>query len=379
MKKLIILSLVVGTISSCTVTSSSYKTSQRRLNRQPEANAASTQLVNKPILADLEVGSKRETSTLKTTNLEINSTTITDGSNKKSNSGMFVSAGEGMKNEAKYRAQFKFMDDLKCDYIVDPIYKIETEATSGSSVVNISVEVSGYPAFYKKFSQPDSLPKSVFQMGGLNSREIPLLTSGSSMTKSAAVSSPKEKGLLILLGSTKTPDISDSKLGLAGKFGLYKNFPIKGGFSFRTEYLLAYSSQRYSTIGYQQIFDPIFGSFYSGETKIDWTNSQITFEIPLLLNLDIKSKLRLNFGYSLNYAFTNNAKLKETGTLVNIFGQTINYSEETTIDGDGGFYSGVVIGAQYLASEKFSIGIRRQGGGGDFPLSATFLTMGFKL
>ena len=146
MKRITLLLCSAALLSSCSVTES-MKTSQRKLNRQAETNAMNTKVVNKPILADLEVGPKRELSTYKTTNKDIAGSMIMSGGSEGKKGGFLMSASEGMKNEAKNRAQFKFMEDFKCDYLVDPIYKIETESTSGSTTIYISVEVSAYPAF----------------------------------------------------------------------------------------------------------------------------------------------------------------------------------------------------------------------------------------
>jgi hypothetical protein len=134
MRKLFALMLAGSLLASCSVTSS-LKTSQRKMNRQAEANANSAKVVNKPILADLEVEMKRATTTYKTTNKDIGGTMfINTGGSSSKKGNILATASEGMKNEAKSRAQFQFMADHKCDYLVDPIYKIETESTSEASI-----------------------------------------------------------------------------------------------------------------------------------------------------------------------------------------------------------------------------------------------------
>jgi len=147
--------------SSCSVTTS-LKTSQSKLNRQAEASANSSKLVNKPLVADLTISTERKQLVYKTTNVDMaNSVIMVAGQNGKKKSSSLFTASESMKEEALNRAQFQFMMDFKCDYLIDPIYKVETESQSGSKMISITVELSAYPAIYKSFSQPDSLPKSI--------------------------------------------------------------------------------------------------------------------------------------------------------------------------------------------------------------------------
>lgn len=353
--KLLLLCAIV--ITACSPTSN-LKTSQKKLNRQAEMNATSSKLVNKPILAELEISMKRATSTYKTTNIDIANSIITSGSSDRKKSGFLIPATESIKNEARNRAQFKFMDDFKCDYLVDPIYKIETESTSESSIITISVEISAFPAFYKKFSQPDSLPKSVFELNQLDGREIPLITNSTVSNKSKVHSS---SGIQFgpnfsKLKSSGGNKIEESESRFGGMMGLWTVLPAAGRIGFRIEGSLLTQSGYYEST-----------STTSSGTN-DITNfsanaySQFAIQIPLLLNYAPTDKLSFFAGPSINYILASRYNIDYTTTTTNIFTGSSNVNSGT-LEGDWEtekLQVGFPIGIFYQTSGSFGIGLRQE-------------------
>jgi len=72
-----------------------------------------------------------------------------------------ISISNSAKETAKGFALFQYMKDNQCDYVLDPLYHISRSGNSNSSTESISVTISGYPAKYKSFTQPDTLPRSI--------------------------------------------------------------------------------------------------------------------------------------------------------------------------------------------------------------------------
>ena len=367
MKKIYFLLLNVILLSSCAV-NSNLKTTQRKMNRQAETSTTNTKLVNKPILADLEVGLKRETTTFKTTSQDIANSILMSGSSESKNRNFLVSASESMKNEARNRAQFKFMEEYKCDYLIDPIYKIETESQSGSSIVNITVEVYAYPAFYKRFSQPDSLPKSVFELGKLDNREIPLMTSAATTNKET---SKTESGFMFSAGLSNlkadaSGTLENTSSGISGNLGFYTLFPFGQKFGFRSEYLVSSRGLSFN------LDDSSSGATITGSVKYRY----FSIDVPLMLDFKATSNIHLNAGLSLNY--TAIGRYKEDYTF-EYFGSVTEYNESGKINGfEANLQSGFLLGATYQTDGSFGIGLRQQFGMGEDKWSTTQLVMGFR-
>jgi hypothetical protein len=95
----------------------------------------------KPILADLEIGKE--------------SKTVVYSSNQK------LSHEYLLEN-----AKFKFMTSEKCDLIVSPTFKI-TEIKENADLVEVIVEVSGYPATYTRMFQADKVDESILTYNSL--------------------------------------------------------------------------------------------------------------------------------------------------------------------------------------------------------------------
>ncbi len=378
MKKAITFIFTITLLASCNVVTNSLKTSQRKINRQVETNAINTRLVNKPILAELEIGIERITSIYKTTNQDIANSVIMSGQSDSKKSTFLTTASESMKNEAKNRAQFKFIEDNKCDYVVDPIYKIETESTSGSSIVTITVEIAAYPAKYKKFTQPDSLPKSVFEFGRLDSREIPLSTT-SNTSNTTRNESKSESGILFggnysnlpknALALTYGSNLSKyNQPSFGGTLGFYKISPLSEKLGLRTELLLSYNRLKYD---FAQAFLDNYG-VDSIQSSNDYYNySAMRIEVPILFNLKAGKNLELQGGLSINY----NLKTQESYKF-SVFG--VNYEGKKKIDVDKRIGSGVILGGYLQSNSSFGVGLRQQFGIGKEKWSITSLMIGFK-
>jgi len=173
MKKLLFF-IVIIIASSCGKLSS-LKTSKKKLNRQAEVGSTDAVLLQKPILAELDISPKRDTMTYNTTSADM-SEALSISSKRKNRNDLLISSKEMLLREAQNRAEFAFMEEFHCDFLVDPIYKFDLEEISNSDVIVIIVRVSAYAAKYKKFTQPDSLPKSVIAMNQISDRGIPLYT-----------------------------------------------------------------------------------------------------------------------------------------------------------------------------------------------------------
>lgn len=369
MKKLILLMVAGSFLSSCAVTSS-MKTSQRKLSRQAEANANSAKVVNKPILADLEVALKRETTIFKTTNKDIAGTMLLNTGGSSSQKGnILATASEGMKNEAKNRAQFQFMGDHKCDYLVDPIYKIETESTSETNIVNITVEVSAFPASYKRFSQPDSLPKSVFQMDQVDGREIALSTYASDLNKT---DKQKNKGFIFGFGLSKWAEsefgkIEDSKSAFAFTGGYFLNVPLSSKLGLRSEYNTTIKNSKTESVSE--------GINYTVTSSFKSTN--LALQLPLMLQLNPSSNFGLYIGPAINYTLLWTYKQEDSYDYV--FSADDVEKSEGDVKDFKALQAGLILGAGYQSSGSFGLGLRYETGLGVDKWNVTSLTMSFRL
>jgi hypothetical protein len=178
MRKLIIISMAAAMLSSC-ATNTSTRSTQRKMIRPATGTSSNLDVLMRPVLADVTISEKREVFVYTTTSEDM-STALYLGRSKKRGDDIFISSREVMKREAENRAQFAFLEEYKCDFLIDPIYLFQLENSSEDNTVKIKVQVSAYAAKYKSFTQPDSLPKSVIQANSLIDRELPLVTNTNS-------------------------------------------------------------------------------------------------------------------------------------------------------------------------------------------------------
>ncbi len=155
MKKLIPI-LGVALLTSCSVHREIKKDTKAH---DPEINASSFGLVIKPIVADLKVGSAKQSVTY-TADLKL------------------------PLSEIKNNAMDLFLTTHKCDYVVDPVYSRVT-TVENSRLSEIKLTLSGFPATYSKVYQVDSLPKSVLQYStiSLPVKRVEYITAMESETK----------------------------------------------------------------------------------------------------------------------------------------------------------------------------------------------------
>ncbi|MFM9005814.1 MAG: hypothetical protein ACKOSR_09980 [Flavobacteriales bacterium] len=178
MRKLLFLTMTAAMLGSC-ATNTSTRSTQRKMTRPATGTSSNLDVLMRPVLADVTISDKREVFVY-TTSSEDMSTALYLGGGKKKGDELFVSSREVMKKEAENRAQFAFLEEYKCDFLIDPIYLFQLENSSEDNTVKIKVQVSAYTAKYRSFSQPDSLPKSVIQANSLVDRELPLVTNTNS-------------------------------------------------------------------------------------------------------------------------------------------------------------------------------------------------------
>jgi len=178
MRKLIFISVAATMLASC-ATNTSTRSTQRKMIRPATGTSSNLDVLMRPVLADVSISEKREVFVYTTTSEDM-STALYLGGSKKRGDDIFVSSREVMKKEAENRAQFAFLEEYKCDFLIDPIYLFQLENSSEDNTVKIKVQVSAYTAKYKSFTQPDSLPKSVIQANSLVDRELPLVTNTNS-------------------------------------------------------------------------------------------------------------------------------------------------------------------------------------------------------
>ncbi len=73
-----------------------------------------------------------------------------------------------MLKKLEYLCNFQLIQEINCDYILDPVYHITTVNSDDENSLEITVNIKGYLAKYKSFYQPDSLPKSIKEANKLN-------------------------------------------------------------------------------------------------------------------------------------------------------------------------------------------------------------------
>ncbi|MFM7722993.1 MAG: outer membrane beta-barrel protein [Bacteroidota bacterium] len=322
MKKQIFVIFIVSSFvfCSCSVTTSLQST-EKSMARQAESNGNSMVVVNKPLVADVSVSLTRQTLSYSTTNLEINNSTTEMSASRSS-----LSQENGLnvlKNEAKKRAQFQFMKDFECDFLVDPIYTVNVQSQSNSEIINFQIELTAFPAKYTKFTQPDSLPKSVMQISAVDTRSLPLYIATRKNEKTQA---PSESGAIMGLGISKTlQPVSTDKFGMSWNLGLYKSYGVTKPVGFRGEFKI-------SGFGGKSIY-------FQEEVKEVFTSASL----PLMLSINLK-KINILAGLvpSINLIGKANS---ETAPYLNQ-----KYNSE--------FYNGLTLGLSYKVTEKMAVGYR---------------------
>ena len=322
-------------LNSCSVTTI-LKSSEKSMGRQAESNGNTVALVNKPIVADLNVSLTRQTIIFKATNVELSNSSMDFQS---SGNSTLVQGSElnHMKAEAKKRAQFQFMTDMECDYLVDPIYTVDVQSQSNSQVVNFQVELSAFPAKYSKFSQPDSLPKSVMQISAVDNRGLPLYVSSKGVEKTAA---SKEFGGIFGFGLSKELSPRASDEGLASwNLGLYKSFGASRPIGFRGELkVVGFGGKGVETFYDYDVFGQLITRNY--EVKRKYTS----FVVPLMLSVNLK-KINILGGITPAYIISSKS-----------VSDNPNYSGGSNSNGD--VDSGLTFGLGYKLNDKLTASYR---------------------
>lgn len=393
--------ILVLIFSSCSVTSS-LKTSQSKLNRQAEANVNSSKLVNKPLVADLTVSTERKQLIYKTTNVDMaNSLIMVAGQSSKKKGNTLFSASESMKQEALNRAQFQFMMDFKCDYLIDPIYKVETESQSGSKIISITVDLSAYPANYKSFSQPDSLPKSI--IGESKTTMSPLSRSffGQTLAIPSIKSKVVDKGKSdsnnklskkpasawgFILGSGQSIFLSDPVASYLNDYptetetdpawGLFFGAQYNAVLSRRLGVLTGINLRAVSWKSEQPFQNDLGNNYVIGDRKT--TGNLFNMELPVTLRIKFLKRFAFYGGLAVDYIVANRYSLEETGSEYDSWGNVLQYNNEDSgsLQFEKKIQTGRVMGLEYLSENGFFVGYRSQSMGGDLEWSGSFFYLG---
>ena len=356
---------LVLAFSSCTI-SSRFKTSEKYVNRQAEASASDARLINKPILADLEVKMERAKTNYAVTNKEIGTSSMVLSGNSRSKSGgnVFSTPEDYFKNEAKKRAQFQFMSEHKCDYLVDPIYKIDTEAKSSSDTLWIRIEILAFPAIYKKFSQPDSLPKCVTQINDADYRGVPLFIGSDEAPEYLG----KNRGIVTAFGASTIRNSTSTEPDLSGVFGYYSQRQLTKRLSFRNEFNLVTRAIQ-NQMEYNEPYYNNMGFFGYDSIEMEGRSRTLGLQLPALFSID-GSRLGFYFGPAINLDFIQVYKYRPVGS------STWESSNSSGIE-DAGFSA--VLGVNIHVTNKISVGFRHDNGLGDWDWRSNNFCMSFKL
>lgn len=139
MKTLLKLSLLSAILASCHTFNGLTQSVE---TKEPTMDINTPTVLIKPVLADLDIAEAQKTAVY-TVDLNLNS-------------------AERLENAKDY-----FLKTNKCDLIVNPRY-VTVEKTVNAKVSEVTIEVSGFPATYKKVYQVDKLDESVFTYNTLN-------------------------------------------------------------------------------------------------------------------------------------------------------------------------------------------------------------------
>jgi len=288
MKKILFFYGLMYLIQSCApvaTTSISSKDRLSTLKRDSDIKVTGPQVVTKPMLANLDVDMERKKSTF--------STTISLGVGK-----------EAARKEAEQKAEFRFLEEHQCDFVMDPYFDTDISYTDGDGFYRISVAMTGLSVSYKKFSELDSLPKIFTQLNYLPSRSLPLITSFSSNQKSVT-EKYTEWGFIAGAGLgwfSGNESLNLASVGVtsftynnkaSAYLGFYRMYPINNSVSVRSE--IAFFSRNYS------LERTVTGAGPQETFKFDY--SSLGLDVPALLDLKLNEQFSLHIGPSLNLLF----------------------------------------------------------------------------
>jgi len=290
MKKILFYFVVANFLQACasvtTTTSISTNDKLSTLKRDSDIKVIGPQVVTKPMLANLDVNMERKKT--------IFNTTISLGVGK-----------EAARKEAEQKAEFRFLEEHLCDFVMDPYLETDISYNEGDAFYRISVVLTGLSVTYKKFTELDSLPKIFTQINNLPSRTLPLMASISSNQKSVSEKytdwgfiggagfgwfSGDQNSNVYAGGGSSTFDYQSKP---SAYLGFYRMYPVSNSVSMRPE--LAFFSRNYSL-----------------NRTVDLPNDQFTqrydykslgLDVPVLVDLKLNEQVGLHFGPSLNFLF----------------------------------------------------------------------------
>jgi hypothetical protein len=289
MKKILIYLILAHFLQSCapvtTTVSISSKDRLSTLRRDSDIKVTGPQVVTKPILANLDVGMER----------------------KKTIFNITISLGVGKENarkEAEQKAEFRFLEEHQCDFVMDPYFDTDISYSEGDAFYRISVVLTGLSVTYKKFTELDSLPKIFTQLNNLPSRTLPLIASISSNQKSVT-ERYRDWGFIagvglgwfsgnqnLLVYPTGTSNFTYYNKASAF-LGFYRMYPINNTVSVKSE--LAFFSRNFS------IERAVSGNTFQSTATYNY--SSLGFDVPVLLDLKLNEQFSVHFGPSANLLF----------------------------------------------------------------------------
>lgn len=289
MKKLLYFFALAHFIQSCAPVASTISVSTKdklsTLKRDSDIKVTGPQVVTKPILANLDVNMERKKTIFNTT--------------------IALSAGkEAARKEAEQKAEFRFLEEHQCDFVMDPYLETDISYNEGDAFYRISVALTGLSVTYKKFTELDSLPKIFTQMNNLPSRTLPLIASISSNQKSVTEKytdwgfiagaglgwfSGNQNANIFFEGTSNFNYYNQASAYL----GFYRMYPVNNSVSVRSE--LAFFSRNYSL---ERTVSVLANQFTQ---KYDYKS--LGFDVPVLLDLKLNDQISLHFGPSVNLLF----------------------------------------------------------------------------
>jgi hypothetical protein len=288
MKKLLPFFVLMHFIQSCTPVATLSISSKDRLStlkRESDIKVSGPQVVTKPMLADLDVDMERKKTTF--------STTIAFGVGK-----------EEARKEAEQKAEFRFLEEHQCDFVMDPYFDTDISYSDGDGFYRIAVAMTGLSVTYKKFTALDSLPKIFTQINNLPTRTLPIIASFTSNQKSVT---EKEINWGFIAGAgigwfSGDENLNNASVGVtsysynykpSAYLGFYRMYPINNAVSLRSE--LGFFSRNYS------LERTVTGAGPQKTLRFDY--SSLGLDFPVLLDLKVSDQVNLHFGPSLNLLF----------------------------------------------------------------------------
>jgi hypothetical protein len=208
---------------------------------------------------------------------------------------------ESARKEAEQKAEFRFLEEHQCDFVLDPYLETEISYVEGDEYFRISVKVSGLPVSYKKFTELDSLPRIFVDMSKLPGRNIPLIASLSS--KRTSSSDHTEFGVMGGLnfswfsgdetlnfypGATNTFSMN-SKIG--GSLGFYGLFRSSSAIGLRTECQLFFRN-------YDLIRSYSLNPNLARRDEFEYRSTGV--DLPIMLDISLSDQLSIHAGPSLS-------------------------------------------------------------------------------